>query len=98
MTDFPNQFEATVDLQCSPKVKPGQRVSLLLGNREVKAEAFKQATNLLSFKVQHLLPEETELMARLRVDGADSLIVQRNDPDQPERLSFDQEQKIRFHD
>jgi hypothetical protein len=66
---------ATVTLNCRPEIRPGQRASLVLGTREVPAEPFAAATASLTFVVaaapagQHL--------ARLRVDGIESSIIDR---------------------
>jgi chorismate synthase len=41
--------DATINLTCSPDVQPGQRVSLALGDREVRAEPLVPPPNTLSF-------------------------------------------------
>jgi Pvc16 N-terminal domain len=63
----------TVDLQCSPRVLAEQRVSLLLGDREVPAAPHPAATAALSFPVPSA--QAGEYLVRLRVDGVDSLFV-----------------------
>jgi hypothetical protein len=66
---------AEIVLNCRPEVRPGQKVSLALGTREVLAEPFDNPTGTLTFNVpdapigQHL--------ARLRVDGVESLVIDR---------------------
>ena len=62
-------------LQCKPQVRPGQRASLMLGDREIQAQAFNVATAALDFKFDN--PEPAESFARLRVDGVDSLLIDR---------------------
>jgi hypothetical protein len=63
----------TVDLQCSPRVLAEQRVSLLLGDREVPAADHPAVTGTLHFGVPHA--QVGEFLVRLRVDGVDSLLV-----------------------
>jgi hypothetical protein len=66
---------ATVSLNCQPEIRPGQRVSLILGTREVPAEPFTAATASLTFIVQAAPPGEH--LVRLRVDGIESPIIDR---------------------
>jgi hypothetical protein len=64
---------AVVNLACTPQVRPHQRATLVLGAREVLANPFNSPTAALTFEL-----EEAPLgsyLARLRVDGLDSLIV-----------------------
>ena len=63
----------TVTAQVSPKVWPGQRVSLIVGERLVKPEPFAAKTDTLQFSLDGLSPGKYRL--RLRVDGVDSLVV-----------------------
>ena len=44
--------KATVNIACSPNIRPDQRVALLLGDREVIAEPIKTPTGFLEFVVQ----------------------------------------------
>ena len=64
---------AAITLDCSPEMRPGQRVSLLLGDQEVMAEPLSAASRTLSFVVT-AAPVGTYLV-RLRVDGLDSPII-----------------------
>jgi hypothetical protein len=64
---------AVVNLACTPQVRPHQRVSLILGAREVLADPINAPTAALTFRVEDA-PVGSHL-ARLRVDGLDSLIV-----------------------
>ncbi|WP_323378843.1 DUF4255 domain-containing protein [Pyxidicoccus xibeiensis] len=59
----------------SPQVRPDQRVSLIVGDREFKAEALAVQGSTLSFTLKGLTPGKYRL--RLRVDGVDSLVVDR---------------------
>jgi hypothetical protein len=67
--------DATVVLSCSPQVRPEQRAALLLGDREVLAEPHSAATGTLTFVVRAAPPGEH--LVRLRIDGADTLLVDR---------------------
>ena len=71
----------SMSLTCSPRVQPGQRASLLLGSREIHAQAFNVATDTLDFEFDNptpiASPDPVESFARLRVDGVDSLLVDR---------------------
>jgi hypothetical protein len=64
-----------VNMSCSPEVRPEQRVSLLLGDREVPAADHASQTKQLSFVVQAAIPGS--YLIRLRVDGVDSQLVNR---------------------
>jgi Pvc16 N-terminal domain len=69
------QGTATVNLACRPEVRPHQRASLVVGAREVLAEAHAAATANLVFQITDA-PVGTHLV-RLRVDGIESLLVDR---------------------
>jgi hypothetical protein len=66
----------TLTATCRPQVLPAQPVSLLLGSREVRAEPRDEPTPTLSFPVTLAPPGRHWL--RLRVDGVDSLLVDRS--------------------
>jgi hypothetical protein len=66
----------TLTPSCTPQVRPGQRVSLILGGHEVQAQSFSMATSTPNFTFEHLPPDK--YWVRLRVDGVDSLLVKRN--------------------
>lgn len=66
---------ASLSLTVRPHVRPGQRVSLFLGALEVAPNAFAAATDTLAFVVPNA-PVGNHL-ARLRVDGINSEIVDR---------------------
>lgn len=61
---------------CSPEVWPGQRASLLVGDQEVLADAHATQTASLTFRAQNL--SKGAFFIRLRVDGVDSLLVNRS--------------------
>jgi hypothetical protein len=67
---------ATITLDCTPQVRPGQRAALLLGSREIPAEPFTDPTGSLTFEVVDAPPGDHWI--RLRVDGVDSLLVDRS--------------------
>jgi hypothetical protein len=79
---------ATLDLECSPEVRPVQRVSLFLGDREIFAEPHEEQTSSLTFVITDA-PVGTYRL-RLRVDDVDSLLVDRSK--QPP--VFDETQKV----
>ncbi|MFE6690646.1 DUF4255 domain-containing protein [Streptomyces sp. NPDC057743] len=64
-----------VDLavECTPRVHPGQRVELLVGELPVPAEPFTEPTGRLRFRVARGVPGRYAV--RLRVDGVDSPLV-----------------------
>lgn len=64
---------ATITLTCTPEVRPEQRAALLLGNQEILAQPHPTQTNSLTFVV--LAADPGAYFVRLRVDGADSLLV-----------------------
>lgn len=81
--------EITLNLTCVPEVQLGQRVSLVLGSREeLAAQPLVQGANV-SFHFDNLAAGE--YWVRLRVDGVDSLLVDRSDP---KNLKFDPTQRL----
>lgn len=70
------QGDVTLTVTCRPQVRPEQTVSLLLGDREVPAEPFAAQTNSVTFTVEDAAPGAHFI--RLRVDGVDSLLVDRS--------------------
>jgi hypothetical protein len=66
---------ATIDLACQPEVRPGQLVSLLLGTAETTAQPRVSGTDTITFIVQQA--PLGEHYARLRVDGIDSPLIDR---------------------
>lgn len=70
------QGTATITLACRPDVRPGQRTTLVLGEREVFADPFAASTATLTFRFAAALPGT--YLARLRVDGIESLVIDRS--------------------
>ena len=68
--------DATIDLSCTPRLRPGQQVSLVVGDREVFAEPFTIATASARFIVVNAVAGTHRV--RLRVDGVDSRLVDRS--------------------
>lgn len=65
-----------ITVTCSPKVWKGQRVTLIIGDREVFAEESKEEkTGTLIFKASSLPRGEQKV--RLRVDGVESIFINR---------------------
>jgi Pvc16 N-terminal domain len=91
--------KAEIDLTFSPQFRPGQRGALLIGGREVAAEPLPtppdppDPTDTLKFIVKQAPLGEHFL--RLRIDGVDSLLVQRPEGQPP---VFDTTQRVTIHD
>ena len=64
---------ATITLSCQPEIRPGQRVSLLLGAAEAAAPPLATASSTVTFAVEHA--PVGEHLVRLRVDGIDSPLI-----------------------
>jgi hypothetical protein len=89
-----NADDVTITLDCEPAARPGQRVALLLGDREVPAQPIAAPATHLQFvadtRFAPIAPGQYFL--RLRVDGVDSELVKyQGDPPKP---SFDPNQQI----
>ena len=67
--------DVTWTVTCSPDVLPQQRVALLLGDREVAAQPLAAPTGTLTFDAAGVAAGQ--YWVRLRVDGVDSLLVDR---------------------
>lgn len=65
----------TVTLSCQPDIRPGQRVSLLLGTAEVAAQPWSTVTSAFTFVIEQA--PVGEHLVRLRVDGIDSPLIDR---------------------
>ena len=66
---------ASITVSCKPDIRPGQRVSLLLGASEATAQPLSTATSTVTFAVEQA-PVGVHLV-RLRVDGIDSPLIDR---------------------
>jgi hypothetical protein len=92
----PPSFEAarggdgvvTVTVRCRPDVLPTQRVTLVVGATEAPAQPHTTRTNTLTFRFGQLAAGE--YFVRLRVDGVESLLVNRA----AEPPAFDATQKV----
>ena len=61
---------------CSPEVRPEQYAALLLGDQEIVAEPHSLQTASLTFQAQNL--SVGDYYVRLRIEGVDSLLVDRS--------------------
>jgi hypothetical protein len=66
----------TATVKCSPQVLPDQSASLLLGNREFPAQDHPNKTDTLIFSMTDV--HDDEYYVRLRIDGVDSLLIDRS--------------------
>ena len=76
-----NGDKVTITLACSPEVLPAQRVALLLGADEVLGGAASRADGNLTFVAVDDPPGKFavgDYFVRLRVDGVDSLLIDRS--------------------
>lgn len=64
---------ARLSLGCHPPLQAGQRVSLVLGTREVAASPFADKSSTVDFVCESAAPGDH--LVRLRVDGIDSPLV-----------------------
>lgn len=77
-------------VNCVPQVWPGQRVALLIGDREVPAGRIAAKTGDFELEITGVAPGTH--VVRLRVDGVDSVpVVESGDPP---RLAFADDQKV----
>ena len=81
--------DATIDLTCSPDVLPEQRVTLVIGDREIAAEAHSTQTSDLTFIARRMAG--TMFRVRLRVDGIESHLIDRTTAGKP---AFDETQQV----
>jgi hypothetical protein len=91
MTIAPSSAPAgniTYRVTCNPEVRPEQRANLLLGDREIRANPHVAATDTLTFAAGSV--PAGEYFVRLRVDGVDSLLVNRT----VVPPAFDQTQRV----
>jgi hypothetical protein len=81
--------DATLTVTCRPDVLVEQPVVLWVGDRAVAAEEYAGQTDTLTFVARRIAAGTYRL--RLRVDGVDSLLIDRSDPAQPK---FDDSQQV----
>jgi len=76
-----NGDKITITLACEPTAMKDQRVTLLLGSREIVAKPGAQAMNDLVFELQDKPPGNIpsgQYVVRLRIDGVDSNLIDRS--------------------
>lgn len=83
----------TLTLTTSPNTLTDQPAVLLLADREVKVEPRATATDPLQFVIENA-PAVSQGVARLRVDGVESLPFERQATPPPPRLVFADSQKV----
>jgi hypothetical protein len=81
--------DVTLQITCRPEIIPEQPVELLLGDRPFNAEAHPAQTDTLTF-IAKQIPAGTYRL-RLRVDGVESLLIDRSDPQPPK---FNESQQV----
>lgn len=78
---FPDTGRVVMSLDCRPEVRPEQRAALLWGDREIPAQPRTVQTGTLDFDffnpTRAEAPDPVEHFARLRVDGVDSMLIDR---------------------
>lgn len=90
ITTMPASFGAgVISLSVSPEIRPDQLISLVLGSHEFTAQPLNAQSATVSFDVSGL--RAGDYWTRLRVDGVESLLVDRSDP---QDLKFDPSQQI----
>jgi hypothetical protein len=62
-------------LTCQPEVQVGQKVSLLIGGREVFPQAWTAASNTFTFVIEQA--PAGDHLTRFRVDGIESPLIDR---------------------
>jgi Pvc16 N-terminal domain len=65
----------TLTVPCTPFLRPGQEVFLIIGDQQAAANPFTAATNSPSFHYPALQPTGGLVPARMCVDGVDSPII-----------------------
>ena len=81
---------ATLSVRCAPDVLLDQRVALVVGTREVLlSQARTNTTDPLTFVLTK--PDAGEYRVRLRIDGVESVLIDRSNPALP---VFDPTQKV----
>jgi hypothetical protein len=67
----------TFTINCAPRIRAGQTVSLIVGSRELPVEPFVGPVSSVQFRGRDFASGVDEWL-RLRVDGVDSLLVDRS--------------------
>lgn len=68
----------SLTIGCSPAVRVGQVVSLLMDGREAAAQPFAADTSQLSFEFADAPPAGGTPLLRLKVDGIESVVIDRS--------------------
>jgi hypothetical protein len=71
-----SECDQILTVECSPLVRPAQSAALLLGDRGFRAQPHPISTNELDFCLKDV--PAGEYFVRLRIDGVDSLLVDRS--------------------
>jgi len=90
-----NNNSVSITLTCTPAIQPRQTASLVLGDQELAGPEFAAVTPKPMFKgvlPAAMLAPGTSHLARLRVDGVESLYIKHNPAPQPPE--FDPAQRI----
>lgn len=86
--DLAGQCDFLLTVTCSPQVRPDQQAALLLGDREIPARPHPAPTGTLAFCIANVAAGA--YFVRLRIDGVDSLLVDRS----VTPPTFDQSQRV----
>lgn len=93
--DTAPEGDLTLTLTCTPRIREGQRVILLFGESQIPVQTISTPANVsLPTTLTFVVPDvkKGEYVARLRVDGADSIPVILAGT--PPVLEFDPNQKV----
>lgn len=88
---------ASLTLTCIPRIRDGQRVAVLVGDRQVAPKAVTTPANLslpTSVKADADGLLAGRHVVRLRVDGVDSIPLAPVTPDSPLKMEFDPNQMV----
>lgn len=75
----------SVDVECMPRIKTGQRVALIFANQSLSADtvntpADKTLPTTLQFNITNTVARPTPYVLRLRINGVDSIPVDFSNP------------------
>ncbi len=88
-----NAGQVTLTVTCRPPIRPSQRASLSIADREAVATTHPADTDTLHFTFENA-PVVTGAVVRLRVDGIDSQPFRYRELPQPPRWAFDDAQQV----
>lgn len=75
--DPPPDAVLHISITCTPAVRPGQRIALMMDGAEAPALPFAAATTTLAFDFERAPPAGATPLLRLKVDGIESVVVNR---------------------